>query len=66
MALAGGMSAPWLFGRISQSYGIGAGFWITVGSCAAIIVLQLLIRATGQRRCGSASDPTAHPGHRNR
>jgi MFS transporter, FHS family, glucose/mannose:H+ symporter len=44
MALSGGMTAPWLFGRISQAYGIGRGFWITISSCAIIIVLQSEVR----------------------
>jgi fucose permease len=43
MALSGGMSAPWLVGRIAQDHGIGAGFWVTVGSCGAIILLQGVI-----------------------
>ena len=44
MALSGGMSAPWLVGRIAQNYGVGAGFWVTVASCAAIACLQWMIR----------------------
>lgn len=44
MALSGGMSAPWLVGRIAQNYGVGAGFWVTVVSCAAIALLQWIIR----------------------
>jgi fucose permease len=44
MALSGGMSAPWLVGRIAQTHGVGAGFWITASSCAAIAVLQVIIR----------------------
>ncbi len=44
MALCGGMTAPWLAGRIAQDHGVGAGFWLTAGSCASIVVLQWLIR----------------------
>jgi len=44
MALSGGMSAPWLVGRIAQNHGVGAGFWVTVVSCAAIAFLQWIIR----------------------
>ncbi len=44
MALAGGMTSPWVFGRVSQSHGVGIGFWITVVSCAMIIGLQWAIR----------------------
>lgn len=43
MALSGGMSAPWLVGRIAQAHGVGAGLWVTAVSCAAIAALQLLI-----------------------
>jgi FHS family glucose/mannose:H+ symporter-like MFS transporter len=52
MALSGGMSAPWLVGRIAQNHGVGAGFWVTVASCAAIVFLQWIIRARSQ--CGSS------------
>ncbi len=44
MALSGGMSAPWLVGRIAQEHGIGTGFWITACSCASIAVLRIIIR----------------------
>ncbi len=43
MALSGGMSAPWLVGRIAQAHGVGAGFWVTAASCAAIATLQAVI-----------------------
>lgn len=43
MALSGGMTAPWLVGRIAQTRDVGAGFWVTVASCAAIAVLQWII-----------------------
>ena len=49
MALSGGMSAPWLVGRIAQTHGVGAGFWITASSCAAIAVLQVIIRLRGRQ-----------------
>ena len=44
LALCGGMTAPWLVGRIAQNQGIGAGFWVTVASCGAIVLFQALIR----------------------
>jgi fucose permease len=45
MALSGGMTAPWLAGRIAQNRGVGAAFWLTVTSCAAIVVLQFILRS---------------------
>ncbi len=50
VALAGGMTAPWLVGRIAQDHGVGSGFWITAAGCAGIIVLQVLIRMVERRR----------------
>ena len=44
MALCGGMSAPWLVGRIAQEHGIGAGFWITAFGCASIAALRIVIK----------------------
>ncbi len=49
MALSGGMSAPWLVGRIAQNHGVGTGFWVTASSCAAITILQILIRLRNRR-----------------
>ncbi len=43
MALSGGMTAPWLAGRIAQSHGVGMGFWVTVLSCGCIAALQWII-----------------------
>jgi len=44
MALTGGMTAPWLVGRIAQNSGVAAGFWLPAASCLAIAVLQGIIR----------------------
>jgi fucose permease len=55
MALTGGMTAPWLVGRIAQECGIGPAFWVTAASCCAIAALQLVIgahRAGGRRALG--------------
>ncbi len=43
VALAGGMTAPWLVGQVAQGYGVGTGFWIPVAGCAAIVALQAAI-----------------------
>jgi len=44
VALTGGMTAPWLVGRIAQDHGVASGFWITAAGCGAIVLLQVLIR----------------------
>lgn len=49
LALCGGMTSPWLVGRIAQNQGIGAGFWVTVVSCGAIVLLQAVIRRAVRR-----------------
>jgi len=49
LALSGGMTAPWLVGRIAQDQGIGAGFWVTAVSCGAIVLLQTVIRRAARR-----------------
>ena len=49
LALSGGMTAPWLVGRIAQDQGIGAGFWVTAVSCGAIVLLQAVIRRAARR-----------------
>jgi len=43
MALSGGMSAPWLAGRLTQQHGTAAAFWVTSFGSASILVLQLVI-----------------------
>jgi MFS transporter, FHS family, glucose/mannose:H+ symporter len=45
MALTGGMTAPWLVGRIAQTSGVGVGFWVPSCSCVAIAALQWIIRS---------------------
>ncbi len=58
MALCGGMSAPWVVGRIAQQRGgVGDGFWLTAFSCAAIAILQIVIRG---RRGGESVTNTPH------
>ena len=55
LALSGGMTAPWLVGRIAQNHGVGAGLWVTVFSCAGIIVLQAAIRMSGKLSVNTSS-----------
>jgi MFS transporter, FHS family, glucose/mannose:H+ symporter len=62
MALSGGMTAPWLFGQVSQSHGVGRGFWITVVSCAMIIILQAAIRRRMDRNSCSGVNPSQTDG----
>jgi fucose permease len=58
MALCGGMTAPWVVGRIAQGQSVGTGFWITALSCAAIAALQAVIclRARASNRLGQRAD----------
>jgi fucose permease len=43
IALAGGMTAPWLVGRIASASGLRAGLIVPVVSCAMIILLELAV-----------------------
>ncbi|MFB0565309.1 MAG: sugar MFS transporter [Candidatus Aminicenantaceae bacterium] len=43
IALAGGMTSPWLTGKIAQAYSIRQGLFIPVINCSMIIVLQIVI-----------------------
>lgn len=43
IALAGGMTCPWLTGKIAQAYGIRQGLFIPVINCSMIVVLQIAI-----------------------
>jgi fucose permease len=44
VALAGGMTAPWLAGKVAYASGMRAGLIIPVVGCAMIILLELVIR----------------------
>jgi fucose permease len=44
IALAGGMTAPWLAGKVAGSSGLRPAFIIPVVGCAMIILLELIIR----------------------
>jgi fucose permease len=48
IALAGGMTSPWLVGKVANASGLRAGLIIPVVSCAMIILLGLAIKARGQ------------------
>jgi len=54
VALSGGMTAPWLTGRIAAASSLRQGMLVPVAACAAIVVLQLVImralRRSGQAR----------------
>ena len=43
VALTGGMTAPWLTGRIAAESGLRQGMLVPVVACAAIVILQLVI-----------------------
>ena len=43
IALAGGMTAPWLTGKVAEASGLRTGLFIPVAGCVMIILLQLMI-----------------------
>ncbi|MGH9755511.1 MAG: MFS transporter, partial [Blastocatellia bacterium] len=43
VALSGGMTAPWLVGKIAQTHSIEAGFGVVIFNCAMIFLLQTII-----------------------
>lgn len=44
VALCGGMTAPWLAGKIAQAHAIEAGLGLVILNCAMIVLLQMIIR----------------------
>ncbi|MFZ2054208.1 MAG: MFS transporter [Candidatus Aminicenantales bacterium] len=50
IALAGGMIAPWLTGKVADASGLRTGLIIPVVCCGMIILIQLLIMSTQRRR----------------
>jgi fucose permease len=50
IALAGGMTAPWLAGKVANASGLRSGFIIPVVGCAMIILILLLIKRLGKSR----------------
>jgi fucose permease len=52
IALAGGMTAPWLAGKVANASGLRSGLIIPVVGCAMIILLQLAIIRTLRRSNG--------------
>ena len=51
VALAGGMTAPWLAGRVANSSGLRSGFIIPVVGCAMIILIELaIIQLAGRKK----------------
>ncbi len=57
IALAGGVTAPWLTGRVAEGSGLRTGFIIPVGSCLMIILLQLLIMRMIKKAKNSGPTP---------
>lgn len=43
IALAGGMTSPWLTGKIAQTYTLRQGLFIPVLNCSMILLLQIII-----------------------
>jgi len=50
VALAGGMTCPWLAGKLAYAYSIKQGMFIPVFNCSMIIILLILIIKTMKRR----------------
>jgi len=51
VALGGGMTAPWLTGKLAQAHSTGTGLGLVVFNCAMIFLLQAL--ATWRARRGT-------------
>ncbi len=50
IGLAGGMTAPWLTGKVAMASSLRQGFFIPVVCCAMIVLLQLVIMQVLKRR----------------
>jgi len=50
IGLAGGMTAPWLTGKVAMASSLRQGFFIPVVCCAMIVILQLVIMRLLKRR----------------
>jgi fucose permease len=50
IGLAGGMTAPWLTGKLAMASSLRHGFFVPVVCCAMIVLLQLLIIRLRKRR----------------
>jgi fucose permease len=54
IALAGGMTAPWLAGKVANASGLRSGLIIPVVGCVMIILLQLAImKFAGRKKAAS-------------
>jgi fucose permease len=54
IALAGGMTAPWLAGKVANASGLRSGLIIPVVGCVMIILLQLVImKFAGRKKAAS-------------
>lgn len=63
IALAGGMTLPWLTGRLSEHYGIERGLIIVIANALAVFALQLGAGRVASRRA-AAEKPDASDGWR--
>ena len=50
IGLAGGMTAPWLTGKVAMASSLRQGFFIPVVCCAMIVILQVVIMRLLKRR----------------
>ena len=49
IALAGGMTAPWVTGNLAHTHGLARGMLVPVVNCTMIIAIQLVIIVTSRR-----------------
>jgi FHS family glucose/mannose:H+ symporter-like MFS transporter len=49
IALAGGMTAPWMTGILAQSHGMARAMLVPVVNCTMIVAIQLIIIVTSRR-----------------
>ena len=50
IALAGGMTAPWVTGNLARAHGLARGMLVPVVNCTMIIAIQLVIIVTSRQK----------------
>lgn len=56
VALCGGMTSPWLAGRVAQASSTGAGLGLVIFNCAMIVILQTIVALRRDRAPGAAAN----------
>jgi FHS family glucose/mannose:H+ symporter-like MFS transporter len=52
IALAGGMTAPWMTGQVAHTHGLATGMMVPVLSCSLIVVIQILVMRISRKARG--------------